>query len=82
MLYHLNCRHNSRLISDRLERALSWFERLCLGVHLLGCGPCRRFRRAVVWLHRSLPSAPSDVRLSAEARQRIRLAVEEAAADE
>ncbi|HEV3340852.1 MAG TPA: hypothetical protein VG125_10865 [Pirellulales bacterium] len=82
MLYHLNCRHNSRLVSDRLERTLSWFESLCLGVHLLGCGPCRRFRRAIGWLHRALPTWPNDARLSVEARQRIRRALEEAAKEE
>ena len=82
MLHQLNCRHNSRLVSDQLERVLTRFERFCLRVHLLGCGPCRRFRQAVRWLHRTLPSAPADVRLSEEARRRIRLALQEAAKDD
>ncbi|HMF13443.1 MAG TPA: hypothetical protein VKE94_14090 [Gemmataceae bacterium] len=82
MIDYLNCRHTSRLLSDRLDRSLSWFEWLCLGVHLLGCEPCCRFGRVVRWLHRSLPSAPSDARLSPEARERIRLALEEAAEEE
>jgi hypothetical protein len=75
----LNCRHATRLISDTLDRSLSWFERLCLGVHLLGCGPCGRFRRATRWLHNALASAPENGRLPAEARERIRLALERAA---
>jgi hypothetical protein len=79
---YLSCRHTSRLISNRLERSLSLFERLCLRLHLLGCDPCCRFGRAVRWLHRSLPSAPSDAQLSAEARERIRHALEEAAKEE
>jgi hypothetical protein len=70
------------MLSDRLERSLSWFEWLCLGVHLLGCEPCCRFGRALRWLHRKLPSAPNDAQLPAEARERIRLALEEAAREE
>jgi len=82
MIDYLNCRHITRLISDRLERSLSWFERLCLRVHLLGCEPCCRFGRSVRWMHRTLPSAPSDECLPAEARERIRLALEAAAEEE
>ena len=75
----LNCRHATRWISDALDRPLSWLQRLGLGIHLLGCPPCRRFRRAIRWLHRALPAAPCDALLSPEARDRIRRAVEEAA---
>jgi len=77
-----SCRHITRLISDRLERSLSWFESLCLGVHLLGCGPCYRFRRAVGWLHRGLVLVGSDAALAPQARERIRLALEQAAREE
>ena len=76
------CRHIARLISDRLERSLSWLEHLCLGVHLLGCRPCRRFRRAVRWLQQVLAFIPNDVSLPSEARERIRLALERAAREE
>ncbi len=82
MSSYLSCRHSARLISDRLERSLSWFEWLCLRVHLLGCEPCCRFGRAVRWLHRGLTSAPGDERLPAEAHERIRLALEAAAREE
>jgi hypothetical protein len=78
----LSCRQITRLISDRQERSLSWFESMCLGVHLLGCEPCCRFCRAVRWLHRALASAPSDETLSPEACERIRLALERAAQEE
>jgi hypothetical protein len=78
----LTCRHATRLISDTLDRSLSWFERLSLGVHLLGCGPCCRFRRAVRWLHNSLASAPETERLPQEARERIRAALERAGREE
>ena len=79
---YLTCRHTTRLISDRLERSLSWLERLCLRVHLLGCQPCCRFARAVRWLHHTLPSAPSNECLPVKVRERIRLALEQAAKEE
>lgn len=74
----LSCRTMTRLISDGLDRRLSWWERLGLGIHLLGCGPCRRFRRAAQWLHARLPSASTGATLSSQARQRIQRSLEEA----
>ena len=74
----LSCRNNSQLISQALDRPLSLLQRLTLRIHLLGCAPCRRFRRAVQWLHGSLPRAPSDASLSPPARDRIRRAMNEA----
>ena len=76
-----SCRHATRLISDGLDRSLSLGERLCLGVHLLGCGPCLRFRRSARGLQQALASPPADIPLSAEARERIRRALERAARD-
>jgi hypothetical protein len=73
-----DCRNMSRLLSEGLDRRLRWWERLLLLVHLLGCPPCRRFRRGVLRLHRELPSAPCEARLSPQARQRIARALEEA----
>jgi Putative zinc-finger len=78
----LSCRHATRLVSDGLDRSLSLAERLCLAVHLLGCPPCLRFRQAARWLHRALASPPAEVRLPAEARERIQSALERAAHDE
>jgi hypothetical protein len=77
-----SCRLVTRLISDGLDRSLSAFERLCLGVHVLGCGPCRRFRRAVRWLHDALPYAPDKLKRPSAIRQRIRRALEQAAQEE
>jgi hypothetical protein len=77
----LSCRHATRLVSDELDRSLSWTERLCLGVHLFGCPPCQRFRRAARWVHRAVAVATSegDVRLPDDARERIQGALERAA---
>jgi hypothetical protein len=75
----LSCRKMTRLVSDALDRRLSLRERLVLGIHLWGCRPCQRFRRALRWLHGALPTAPSGARLSPQARARIRQALDEAA---
>jgi hypothetical protein len=77
----LTCRRTTQVISEGLDRPLSWLERLGLAIHLLGCPPCRRFRQAVRWLHRSLAQAPSDASLSSAARERIRRTLEEAAGE-
>jgi hypothetical protein len=78
----LNCRDATRLISDGLDRPLALAERGRLGVHLLLCAPCCRFRRAAHWLRQALPQAPADGPLPDEARERIRLALERAAREE
>jgi hypothetical protein len=75
----ISCRRATRWLSDGLDRPLSWFQRLLLGLHLLGCRACCRFRRAVRWLHRSLSSVTRDVRLPADARQRLQEALDRAA---
>ncbi len=75
----LTCRHITRLLSDRLDRPLTLFERMVLGVHLLGCGPCRRFQQALGWLHGSLAAAPDEAQLPSDARERIRRALQQAA---
>lgn len=77
-----SCLHVTRLLSDRLERSLSWLERTCLHVHLLGCPPCRRFHRALHWLKRVVPAASAGMALPPEARERIRRALDQAAHEE
>jgi hypothetical protein len=78
----LTCRWASRLISEGRERRLSWWEWPLLGLHLLGCRACRRFRRAVRWLHESLAGIADVVRLPAEARQRLQDALDRAAREQ
>jgi hypothetical protein len=73
-----NCRQMSRLISEGLDRPPSFWERVRLAIHVLGCPPCARFRRAVHWLHGALPAACADTHLSPQARERIRRALEDA----
>ena len=78
----LTCREATRLVSDGLDRSLPAATRLRLGLHLLLCRSCLRFRRAARWLHGILVSPPADVGLPPAARERIRRALDRAAHDE
>lgn len=43
----LSCKDASRLISQSLDRRLTWYERFGLRVHLMICDVCSRFRKQV-----------------------------------
>jgi hypothetical protein len=75
------CRRATRLISDGMDRPLSWWERLKLALHLLSCPPCAHFRRAARWLQHGLTPAYREVRLPPDAYARIRRALERAVRD-
>ena len=78
----LTCRQATRLVSDGLECALPWHKRWRLGMHLVLCRPCGRFRRVAHWLHHSSALCYRDVRLPVGARERIRRALEQASQNE
>jgi hypothetical protein len=65
MILSLSCAASSRLLSDRLDRALSRTERTALLFHLLVCHPCRQFRRNLR-LMRSLVHHMTEQNLSGE----------------
>lgn len=41
----LSCREAARLMSQELDRELTWSERLALKLHVMVCNGCRNFRR-------------------------------------
>jgi predicted anti-sigma-YlaC factor YlaD len=76
----------TRLVSDDLERRLSFRERVGMRFHLLICSACRRYRRQIVGLTQLLrrrgekmaeEGVGGDVRLSPEAKERLAKAVRE-----
>lgn len=80
-LLNLNCRQASRLVSDGMDRQLTRMERVGLRLHLIICSACRAWRRQLLFIRRAIRQRPQadeqiDGRLSAEARQRIREALE------
>ena len=53
-LMHLTCREASRLISRKMDRPLSFFERVALRMHMGICDACTRFSRQAEFLRRAL----------------------------
>ena len=50
----LNCKEASQLISQSLDRPLSWSERWQLKIHLWMCNACRRFKQQLNQLKQHL----------------------------
>ncbi len=77
------CKRATELISLSLDRPLGAIERLEMHTHLLPCGMCRRARKQLVLIEKSIraallrnavaaPSNDGDHQLSAEATRRIK----------
>jgi len=47
------CRRATELMSQRLDRPLTWRERLSLRYHLALCGACRQCNRQFGLLHKA-----------------------------
>lgn len=48
-----NCKDISELLSDSMERPLTWRERLAVRGHLLMCRHCARFQQQVHFLRKA-----------------------------
>ena len=79
------CKDITKLISDSMERKLSFWQRIDLRTHLILCGFCRRFQANVLALRKLATSelalsektevASGKPILSVEAKTRIRDAI-------
>ena len=58
MAIHLSCREASRLISEGMDRRLSFTEKFALRFHLGICDACTRFTRQMKFLRRALQNLP------------------------
>ena len=73
----LNCKQTSLLVSQSLDRPLTWRERWAVRLHLWICVYCRRFRQQLMLIRKQMQrwqqqqSEDSDIQLSPTARQRI-----------
>ena len=73
----LNCKQTSLLVSQSLDRPLTWRERWVVRTHLLICVYCRRFTQQLKlirgfmqrWQQRATEN--SDIELPLAARERI-----------
>lgn len=73
----LNCKQTSLLVSQSLDRPLTWRERLAVRIHLLICVYCRRFTQQLrlirshmqAWQQQAAES--QDIELPLAAKERI-----------
>lgn len=77
----LSCKEVSKLVSESLDRKLSWWQRINLWMHIGMCALCWRFRKDLVHLHEETQqiageieqnAVDSDVKLPDESRERMR----------
>lgn len=50
----LTCKQASKLVSQSLDRPLTWLEKIQLKLHLLICNPCTQFKRQLNMLRTAL----------------------------
>lgn len=78
----LNCKQTSQLVSQSLDRRLTWQERFAVKVHLWICKYCRRFSRQLLavrlGLRRMTKSIEenTDLQMPSESKVRIAKALE------
>lgn len=81
----LSCKEVSKLVSESLDRKLSWWQRINLWMHLGMCGLCSRFRKDMIHLHEETQqhaeeieqdTADADVKLSDDSRDRMKRLLE------
>lgn len=58
----MNCERASQLMSQELDRPLSWRERMGLRLHLLFCDGCRNFRKQMAFLRDAVRRWRDDTR--------------------
>lgn len=78
-----DCKQTVKIISSSLDAKLSWSEWLMMKIHLLSCPPCLNFLKQIKFIHSALShndgrqaEADTSVKLSDEARERLKNALE------
>jgi hypothetical protein len=49
----MNCKQATRLMSEELDRGLTWRERIALKMHVMMCAGCTNFRKQMAFLRRA-----------------------------
>jgi len=79
LMLTLKCEESTHIVSDSLDRELSWVERWAVRLHYISCWSCRRFGKQIRLLRESLlnrPDQTGEPTLSPNALQRIRDAID------
>ena len=75
------CEEISRLASEKLERDLSFMEKIRLSLHLLMCSACRHYDAHIAILHNTLKikrkNTLNTVCLPQDKRKKIEVALKE-----
>lgn len=74
----LKCDESSKLLSSELDGDLALADRLALRGHLLACSSCRGFHKQMALLKKLAAALRDQVRLSPEARERLKDAIRRA----
>jgi hypothetical protein len=82
LILTLDCEQSSRIISESLDRHLTFSERWAVRLHYLGCWSCRRFKRQIEFLREAVrrkdeadlsdAESSSESGLSVDAKHKIR----------
>lgn len=79
LILTLKCEHSTHIVSESLDRDLSFAERWAVRLHYIGCWSCRRFGKQIRQLRemiRQHPDRPQETAgLSADAMRRIEEAI-------
>ena len=73
----LTCKQASKLVSQSLDRPLSWSEKMQLTLHLFICNPCTRFKQQLkllvvaLRLGRTMTENDQDIKLPLDVKNRI-----------
>lgn len=81
----LSCKESSKLVSESLDRPLTWKERINLKIHLMMCRLCTNYARQITFITTSArkylqytnETQQQDLKLTEERRQRIKQAIEQ-----
>ncbi len=78
-LWMFNCKEVTRMLSDSMDRELSFHQRVGLGMHLLMCKFCSRYQKQLLFLRETIhlhAARGEDIEpfttLPPEARERIK----------
>lgn len=54
----LNCKQNSELLSQSLDRPVSLREKMAMRLHLMMCCGCRNFEKQLTFIHKAARELP------------------------